>query len=116
MVDDFEIAGDGGLADLVDLFFFGTVGAVDDLLDFDLFGDLFGGPVDAGDVGAVVEAQAGCVAQEGGDGDGVVGVDEQRVLGRGAGVGERSPARQPGTSASSSDLNRASRFIRGCLR
>jgi hypothetical protein len=49
---------------LFDFFFF-AVGAVDNLLDFDFFGDSLGrGQSTAGHVGAEVEAEAGCVAQE----------------------------------------------------
>ena len=88
VVDDFEVAGGGGLLDLVDFFFLGTVGAVDELLDFDLWWRFLWGPVDAGDVGAEVEAQVGGVAEEEGDGEGVAGVDQQGVLGRRAGVGD----------------------------
>ena len=53
VIDDFKIADGVGLPDFVDFF----LDAVDHLLHFDFFGDFFAGPVDAGDVGAVVETQ-----------------------------------------------------------
>ncbi len=82
VVDDFEVAGGDGLLDLFDFLFC----AVDLFEDFDFGGDFFGGPVDAGYVGAEVEAEVGGVAEPGGGGEGVFGVDEERVLRGGAGV------------------------------
>jgi hypothetical protein len=113
VVDDFEEAGDGGLADLVDFFFFRAVGAVDEFFDFDLFGELFGGEVDAGDVGAVVEAEVGSVAQEGGDSEGVCGERSRECWADGLGLATIS-SWQPGMAASMADLI-ASSSIGACL-
>jgi hypothetical protein len=48
--------------------------------------DFFFGPVNTGDVGALVESERGVVAEKFGDGAGVGGAEEQRVLGGRAGI------------------------------
>ena len=50
------------------------------------FDDFFFGPVDAGDVGALVEFERRIVAEKFGDGAGVGGAEEQRVLSGDAGI------------------------------
>jgi hypothetical protein len=80
VVDDFEVAAGEGF---LDFFYFGFY-VVDDFFYFYFLRAFFDGPVDAGDVGAVVEVAL--VAEEGGDGDSVGRIDQQRMLGRWAGV------------------------------
>jgi len=76
VIDHLEEAGKVFLAGFLDLLFH----AIDDLFHFGL--GLFHalGPVDAGDVGGVVEAEGGVVAEEPGYGQGVRNIDEQRRL------------------------------------
>ncbi len=76
VIDDFKIADGVGFPDFFDLF----LDAVDELFHFYFFGDFFSGPVDAGDVGAVVETEMLGVAKKCGDGDGMCGVDQQGML------------------------------------
>ena len=52
-------------------------------------GDFLVGPVEAGDVGAEVEAQRGVVAEESGEGDRVGRIEQDAVLGRGGSVGHQ---------------------------
>jgi hypothetical protein len=80
VVDDFEVSAGEGLLDFFDFGFY----VVDEFLDFYFLRDFFDGPVDAGDVGAVVEASL--VAEKGGDGESVFRRNQQRVLRRWAGV------------------------------
>src|ERR1017187_2532754 len=84
VVDDLEVAWFDGLQDLVDFF----LDAVDEFLNLDLGGGLFWRPVDARYVGAEVEAQVAGIAKKGGYGEGVLPVEQKRVLLRRAGIGD----------------------------
>ncbi len=83
MINRLEIAGKEFLLHLVDFLFL----PLDQLFHFHLFLHRPIEPVDAGDIGAIVEAERRIIAQKTRDGGGVSVVEDERRLVRRAGIG-----------------------------
>ncbi len=100
MIDSFKVAGLDVLAGFVDGLFNGLLDAVDRLGHraryFDLFGDFFVGPIDAGGVGEKIEGSSESSRRNLATATACAGSEQQRVLRRLAGIGDngRRPRRE----------------------